>query len=336
MPATVVVDKNFTGFYVNQLPSIHRSIVAEMAQDIKTKMQEAIDTEGYGSWPKLAQSTIDAKGHDQMLVETSQLRDEIEIRPFPSGLSRLDVLPNAYAVGWPNAKRSSKDPDWLTLDVLAVIHEYGLGKTPRRPIVETTYLTSGGEILTKGLLAIASTYNLMLPGGRGKFFGGTGVLGKHGFDPRPKKVGGMGRPAAIKNLSQQMKAQSRPGRVVNVSRSRRRAAGRPTPKAAQRISKARAKSYNDRFAKQIEREQKKITAAQVKASKAAEREAKKASKARKLRKLNKETVKNIPKGRKNTDPAWADKVAAHEAAKKVKRERAWEEQQRRKQGRRRL
>jgi hypothetical protein len=40
-------------------------------------VQEAFESGGFGTWQPLAQSTIDAKGSEQILIETSQLRKSI-------------------------------------------------------------------------------------------------------------------------------------------------------------------------------------------------------------------------------------------------------------------
>lgn len=40
-------------------------------------IQEAFDTGGFGEWQKLSQKTIDKKGFDKKLIETTQLRKSI-------------------------------------------------------------------------------------------------------------------------------------------------------------------------------------------------------------------------------------------------------------------
>jgi phage gpG-like protein len=40
-------------------------------------VQEAFETGGFGQWPALAESTIEKKGSDTILIETAQLRNSI-------------------------------------------------------------------------------------------------------------------------------------------------------------------------------------------------------------------------------------------------------------------
>ena len=43
-------------------------------------IQEAFDTGGFGEWPKLAYETVEKKGFDTILVETTQLRKAVGSR----------------------------------------------------------------------------------------------------------------------------------------------------------------------------------------------------------------------------------------------------------------
>lgn len=61
------------------------ALLEQVAQAGDAAVQEAFDTGGFGEWPALNRITVEAKGHDTILIDSGEMRAAVGSRVAPKG-----------------------------------------------------------------------------------------------------------------------------------------------------------------------------------------------------------------------------------------------------------
>lgn len=97
----------------------------ETANEALTTIQGHIDSQDLG-WSPLSSSTIKAKGHDNIYVETGELRNSFQVQQVSSGET------TSFRVGIPSGTQHSSG---LPTSKVMEYMEYGTTKQPPRPLI---------------------------------------------------------------------------------------------------------------------------------------------------------------------------------------------------------
>jgi hypothetical protein len=135
------------------VPAYFNSKAGEVSLKIRARIQEAFETQGFGTWDDNAPKTVDWKGHDQPMVGlpgVDGLKDTVRItarRPNPWAV--------IHHVHWPNephpyAQWSDGKP--MTYQELQILHEFGHTvfdvNFPPRSIINLVWEKYGHEFRT--------------------------------------------------------------------------------------------------------------------------------------------------------------------------------------------
>lgn len=144
--ATIQLELLSKGDVINQTA---KKVIDSNAELIVDTLKSHIDKQDL-NWKPLAQSTIDAKGHDSAYYDTGELRDSLSARKLRSGKKVVRVIVGA-------SPYKTHKASGLKLTDLLIFMEYGTKNMPARPLLRPTLKELKPRLVKQWKKSLANT-----------------------------------------------------------------------------------------------------------------------------------------------------------------------------------